>query len=58
MARTVKPKEYKCAICGRTVDPVERILISGKSYCQTCGKDLKKESEAYKDLCFYICENS
>ena len=57
MARTAKPKEYKCVICGRTVNAVERILIGGKSYCQTCVKDLKKESDAYKDLCVYICEN-
>lgn len=46
-----------CKNCGKKLKPEEKCIHSSKIYCKECFKEICRESDEYKQLIEYICEN-
>lgn len=46
-----------CKGCGKQLQPEEKHIHSSKTYCEECYNKVLRESEEYKQLIQFICEN-
>lgn len=46
-----------CKGCGKQLQPNEKNVHNSKTYCIDCYKKVVRDSEEYKQLIQYICEN-
>lgn len=46
-----------CKGCGKQLKPEEKHIHSSKSYCEKCYEKIIRDSEEYKQLIKFICEN-
>lgn len=46
-----------CKGCGKQLKPEEKHMHSAKSYCKECFEKISRDSEEYKQLIKYICDN-
>ena len=51
------PRLSMCKGCGKKLQPEEKFTYSSKTYCENCFKEVQRESEEYKQLIGFICEN-
>lgn len=46
-----------CKGCNKQLEPEEKYIHCSKTYCSICYEKVKRESEEYKQLIKYICDN-
>lgn len=46
-----------CKTCGKPLKPEEKHIHSSKTYCDVCYGKIIKDSDEYKQLIKYICDN-
>ena len=46
-----------CNGCGKKLQPEEKYKHSSKTYCKECFRKFERESEEYKQLIKFICDN-
>lgn len=51
------PRLSTCKGCGKKLQPNEKLIHSGKSYCDKCYEGVLRDAEEYKQLMKFICDN-
>ncbi|MBU5331720.1 hypothetical protein KQI61_05885 [Anaerocolumna aminovalerica] len=51
------PRLASCKGCGKKLHPHEKFTHSSKSYCDVCYKKVTRDSNEYKQLVEFICDN-